>query len=205
MATDRNYHHGDLRAALIARACEVVESQGHEAVSLRALAEELGVSRGAPYRHFPERDQLLAEIASIGFERLAAITADAPTQPLAPPAMLLRAGQGFLQFVEEQPQMFRLIYESGLMQRADTFPHLAAMQSDVYQMIFSLYAAAAAGLDLTHKQLQARMIAFWSTIFGYAKIRQAALLQPYMKDELAEPEIMAQVIRTAIGPDIVGN
>ena len=114
MGTERAYHHGDLRATLIARALEVVEAQGHEAVSLRALAEEIGVSRGAPYRHFPERDQLLAEVASIGFERLDAHARDESARGADPAARVVGAAQQFLGFVRAHPQLFRLMYESGL-------------------------------------------------------------------------------------------
>jgi hypothetical protein len=51
--------------------------------------------------------------------------------------------------------------------------------------------------------VQARVIAFWSTIFGYAKIRQASLLQPYMMSDMSAREIEREVIRTAIGSDLV--
>jgi AcrR family transcriptional regulator len=196
MATERAYHHGDLRAALIARALEVVETQGHEAVSLRALAEELGVSRGAPYRHFPERDHLLAEVASVGFERLDAFARDES-------ARMAGAARQFLGFVREHPQLFRLMYESGLFQRADAFPHLAAAQRGVYERIHALFAETLAGMPgIDGDGVKARVIAFWSTLFGYATISQAALLQPYMVGGLSAGEIEAQIIRTAIGPEL---
>src|SRR3569832_1650641 len=69
-ADTRPYHHGDLRNALIERALAVVEQGGDEAVSLRELAADLGVSRAAPYRHFPDRDALMAAVAARGFEEL---------------------------------------------------------------------------------------------------------------------------------------
>ena len=144
MATERAYHHGDLRATLIARALEVVETQGHEAVSLRALAEEIGVSRGAPYRHFPERDHLLAEVASVGFERLDAQASDESVRNADPAVRVVGAAQQFLGFVREHPQLFRLMYESGLFQRAEAFPHLALAQRAVYERIFALFAEALA-------------------------------------------------------------
>jgi AcrR family transcriptional regulator len=203
MATDRAYHHGDLRSALLARALEVVESDGHEAVSLRAMAEQLGVSRGAPYRHFPERDQLLAEIASVGFKRLDDYAADESARPAGPVEQLADAARRFLHFVDHHPQLFRLMYDSGLLQRADAFPQLAAAQREVYGKIVALYAAASGQQDQADSGLQARVIAFWSAIFGYAKLRQASLLQPYMMGALSAAEIESQVIRTAIGPDIV--
>ena len=64
------YHHGDLANALVKAALELVEQGGAEAVSLRDLTQSLGVSRAAPYRHFEDRDALLAAVAARGFEDL---------------------------------------------------------------------------------------------------------------------------------------
>src|ERR1700745_4165250 len=63
------YHHGDLRAALIAAARQVLETARPEAITLKSLAHRLGVSQPAPYRHFANRDALLAAVAADGFER----------------------------------------------------------------------------------------------------------------------------------------
>ena len=77
------YHHGDLRAALVARATEVVGTDGVDALSLRELARDLGVSHAAPSRHFPDKQALLDALALGGFERLRvelvqALDSDAP-------------------------------------------------------------------------------------------------------------------------------
>jgi AcrR family transcriptional regulator len=70
-ATDaRPYHHGNLRSALIDRARRTVDERGAQALSLRELAREVGVSHGAPRRHFPDRQALLDALAEDGFERL---------------------------------------------------------------------------------------------------------------------------------------
>ena len=59
MKDDSSYHHGDLRAALIKAATAEIEHGGYENLSLRELADSVGVSRGAPYRHFADRRALL--------------------------------------------------------------------------------------------------------------------------------------------------
>src|ERR1700743_2999787 len=63
------YHHGDLRAALIAAAREALETTAPENITLKSLALRLGVSQPAPYRHFNNRDALLAAVAADGFMR----------------------------------------------------------------------------------------------------------------------------------------
>jgi AcrR family transcriptional regulator len=67
---DRPYHHGNLRTALLSAAERTVRERGSQALSLRELARELGVSHGAPRRHFPDRQALLDALAEAGFTRL---------------------------------------------------------------------------------------------------------------------------------------
>ena len=67
------YHHGSLRSALLAEAREVIAVDGVDAVTMRGLAKRVGVSHGAPGRHFPDRDALLDEVAAEGFAELTAI------------------------------------------------------------------------------------------------------------------------------------
>lgn len=66
----RRYHHGDLRAALLARAEETLKEKGPAALSLRELARDLGVSHAAPSRHFKDKQALLDALAEAGFDRL---------------------------------------------------------------------------------------------------------------------------------------
>jgi AcrR family transcriptional regulator len=68
----RAYHHGNLRSALLAEAERSVREQGVERLSLRELARQVGVSHGAPRRHFPDRQALLDALAEAGFARLGA-------------------------------------------------------------------------------------------------------------------------------------
>ena len=75
MKSDSSYHHGDLRAALVKAAAAEIERSGYENLSLRELAESLGVSRAAPYRHFADRRALLAAVAADGFDGLRRSTA----------------------------------------------------------------------------------------------------------------------------------
>jgi AcrR family transcriptional regulator len=67
---ERPYHHGNLRTALLAQAERTLRERGVQALSLRVLAREVGVSHGAPRRHFPDRQALLDALAHDGFARL---------------------------------------------------------------------------------------------------------------------------------------
>ncbi|MEK6243067.1 MAG: TetR/AcrR family transcriptional regulator [Pseudomonadota bacterium] len=101
----RSYHHGDLEAALVRAAGNMLEKEGVEALSLREAARRAGVSHNAPYRHFSEREALLAALAAEGFEWLGA------AQRKAAEAGGLRAmGEAYVHFALAHPQRFRLMF-----------------------------------------------------------------------------------------------
>lgn len=109
-----SYHHGNLRTALIDEASRVLESDGVEALSLRRLAKQLGVSHAAPGHHFANRAELLAELAADGFGGLA----DAMEEAMAisePPRWLTETGKAYVRFALAHPQRYRLMFASQLM------------------------------------------------------------------------------------------
>jgi AcrR family transcriptional regulator len=101
----RSYHHGDLEAALLRSAGKILEKEGVEALSLRAVARRAGVSHNAPYRHFAQREALLAALAVEGFQRLGAAQRAA-----AEKGGLRGMGEAYVRFALEQPQRLRLMY-----------------------------------------------------------------------------------------------
>ncbi|SCE35225.1 transcriptional regulator, TetR family [Streptomyces sp. SolWspMP-5a-2] len=107
----RRYHHGDLRAALLARAEETLRERGPAALSLRELARDLGVSHAAPSRHFKDKQALLDALALDGFERLAA-TAEASQKGVGDPfAERLRAlVRAYVRFAADNAELLDLMY-----------------------------------------------------------------------------------------------
>ena len=72
----RPYHHGDLRASLLATAARWLDERGAETLTLRELARAAGVSHAAPYHHFANRDALMAGVAEHAFDRLGGVATD---------------------------------------------------------------------------------------------------------------------------------
>jgi AcrR family transcriptional regulator len=102
------YHHGNLRAALLERAAEVIAEQGIEGLSLRGLARDLGVSHAAPRAHFADRNALLAELAKDGFRRsIEAMNAGAAEAGLDPVERYRALIRSYVQFALENPACFR--------------------------------------------------------------------------------------------------
>ena len=110
------YHHGELREALVAAGLSILEEGGDaSALGLREAARRAGVSAMAPYRHFPDKDALLAAVATIGFERLRAAleAADRAGEGEETKRDALYAqGQAYVAFACAQPGLFRLMFSA---------------------------------------------------------------------------------------------
>ncbi|WP_429213884.1 TetR/AcrR family transcriptional regulator [Metapseudomonas resinovorans] len=198
MNETRAYHHGNLRQSLIDAALDAVEQNGYQGLSLRDLAQVLEVSRGAPYRHFADRDALLRACASEGFRRLLEAHREVAAGTGTAQDRARAACRAFLAFAEAQPGLFLLMYDSGLLQQAEDEDELGTLLQSVYAGIAATLREALEETD--DDRLQARLIAMWSTLYGYARLRQSNMLKPYMLGSLTREQTEAAVIAAAIGP-----
>ncbi len=199
MTDRRPYHHGDLRAALLDAALAVVERDGHEALSLRDLAQRVGVSRAAPYRHFDDRRALLSAVAGEGFRALGEIYQRVAREHAAPAARLRAGARAFLEFAQVRSELFRLMFATDLLTSATQAPHpdLIAPADAAYAMLERGVAATLPGAD--DKTIKARTIAMWSTVHGFAVLRQGRRLKPFMLGALGEDELIEAVLSAALG------
>src|SRR5262252_11222873 len=108
------YHHGDLREALVQAALREAEQGGPEAISIKALARELGVSQPAPYRHFADREALLQAVTAEAFRQFTAIMRAAIDQPSAR-AKPSRFAQAALESGLKRNGISRLLFASRTM------------------------------------------------------------------------------------------
>ncbi|RAJ40030.1 TetR family transcriptional regulator [Kitasatospora sp. SolWspMP-SS2h] len=103
------YHHGDLRAACLRAARELLEEDGSAALSLRAVARRAGVSATAPYRHYADRDALVSAVAAEGYAELAGHLAAAHPAPRTPDD-LAAVAVAYVRFALERPALFRVMF-----------------------------------------------------------------------------------------------
>ena len=107
---NRSYHHGALREALLTRAAEVIEAFGIEALTLRGLARDLGVSHGAPNRHFANKEALLAALAAVGYQQMKDATLAAAEAAGSDPWLRLNAmGRGYLKWALSNRALYAAI------------------------------------------------------------------------------------------------
>lgn len=104
------YHHGDLRRAVVEAALDAIEKTGTESLSLRDLARRLGVSHQAPYRHFADKQALLAAIAQDGFARLVDRLRAGPRLDADITAALIESGVNYVAFAVDNPAYYRVMF-----------------------------------------------------------------------------------------------
>ena len=111
----RGYHHGNLKEALLRAALELIAQKGPAGFTFAEAARWAGVSPAAPYRHFRDRDELLANLALRGFERFAIVLEKAwdDGRPQLFPA-LDRLGKAYLEFARAEPAYYSAMFEAGI-------------------------------------------------------------------------------------------
>jgi AcrR family transcriptional regulator len=164
----RGYHHGNLREALIEAALTLISSKGPFGFTIAEAARAAGVSPAAPYRHFRDRDALMADIAGRGFEQFEAALRTAwdngrPT----PVAALLRLGRVYLEFARREPAYYAAMFEAGLAVTA--YPELAVASEKAFTVLREACEAIVAAMPAP-KRPPALMVALhiWSLSHGIA-------------------------------------
>src|SRR5437868_7556762 len=122
---ERGYHHGNLKEALLQAALGLIAEKGPAGFTFADAARTAGVSAAAPYRHFRDRDDLLASIAQRGFEQFeATLTAAWDDGRPDTVSAFERLGKAYLAFAHEDPASYSAMFESGL--PINAHPPLAA-------------------------------------------------------------------------------
>jgi len=111
----RGYHHGDLREALIEAALELIAEKGPVGFTVAEAARSAGVSPAAPYRHFRDRDELIADVARRGFGLFEVELDRAWNNGLPDPITAFnRVGKAYLAFARSEPAYYAAMFEAGL-------------------------------------------------------------------------------------------
>jgi AcrR family transcriptional regulator len=130
----RGYHHGNLKEALIRAALELIAEKGPAGFTFADAARWAGVSPAAPYRHFRDRDELLADVARRGFEQFAEAleTAWDGGRP-DPMTAFERTGKAYLAFARAEPSFYSAMFEAGVPLEAS--PELTAAGDRAFAVI----------------------------------------------------------------------
>lgn len=129
------YHHGNLPRALVDAALRLVETEGAEALTLRAAARKAGVSQAAPYRHFANKQALLAAVAEEGFRAMSQAMRRASTPHTADPLGRFRAqGLAYIEFATTHPAHYRVMFGRAMADKS-AYPSLRAASGETFGLL----------------------------------------------------------------------
>jgi AcrR family transcriptional regulator len=166
----KGYHHGNLKEALIAAALDLIAQKGAAGFTFAEAARQAGVSPAAPYRHYRDRDMLMADVARKGFDlfaqRLAQAWNDGKPRPID---ALKRMGEAYLNFARDKPSHYAAMFEAGL--AANDHPECRAASEQAFQQLRIACDAVIAGKQNGPKP-PALMVALhiWSISHGIASL-----------------------------------
>ncbi|MEM1399100.1 MAG: TetR/AcrR family transcriptional regulator [Pseudomonadota bacterium] len=186
----RGYHHGNLKTALVEATLALIEEKGPTGFTFADAARKAGVSPAAPYRHFKDREQLIAETARRGYELFADMLEEAwdagrPT----PLSAFETVGRAYLTFARTEPAYFTAMFEAGI--SADSDPALKAESERSFKV---LYNACVAIIDRLppEKRPPPHMMAYhiWALSHGvatlYARSDESGQKTPISPEDLLE-------------------
>lgn len=160
------YHHGDLCRELLCAARDLLEENNIASLSLRAVAKRVGVSHSAPYRHFKDKESLLAGIAGQGFKELTEQMREATElHPEDPGAQLQEAGHRYVQLVAKNPQCVQLMF-GGILPCDDTYPELRESGNIAFNTLKMIIEEGQARGMFKKGDVEIMALVAWSGIHG---------------------------------------
>ncbi|HXB78433.1 MAG TPA: TetR/AcrR family transcriptional regulator [Bradyrhizobium sp.] len=175
--TDRPYHHGDLRRALIETAMGMLHEDKGWQFTLREVARRAGVSHAAPYKHFPDKAALLAEMALLGFDRLRQATMTAKSRrPKSLRDEFFAIGRAYVQFGVSNPALYRLMFSADADEAADV--HLNERALAAFGVLIELLKRGQTEGILRKRDVRGQAAACWAQLHGITMLTIDGLLLP---------------------------
>jgi AcrR family transcriptional regulator len=199
----RRYHHGNLREALIEAALDLIREKGPGGFTFAEAARAAGVSPAAPYRHFRDRDALIADIAKRGFEAFTRTLAAAWDQGRpAPREAFHRLGAAYLDFASREPAFFSAMFESGL--SLDDYPEVRTEGDRAFSVLREACEALIATLPKERRPPPLMMaLHIWSLSHGiaalFARGDRARRPIPMRPEELLEAAVLIYLDGLGLG------
>ncbi len=201
----RGYHHGNLTEALVQAALDLIREYGPAGFSFAEVTRAVGVSPAAPYRHFRDRDALMADIARRGFERFAEKLSDAWNDGQPDTLSAFKAvGQAYLAFAKTEPAYYAAMFEARL--PPDANRELAQASDQAFAILRRASEALIAELP-QEKRPPALMMSLhiWAMSHGIASLfgrgDDARRKVPMPPEDLLEAAILVYLDGLGIGDD----
>ena len=173
------YHHGSLKEACLEQGIALLKEVGVEKFSLREVARRVGVTPTALYHHFPDKNDLLAELAEIGLSRFRVLFETQPDARESPSDRLLRLAHAYLDFFEDLPFFLDIMF-------APTFEEYPNVQ-EVRGALFLLLLENLRQIGIPEEDVAHVALWCWSAVHGLAALTKADVFGHAMAEDCADP------------------
>jgi AcrR family transcriptional regulator len=177
------YHHGDLRASLIAAAVRVAKEDGVEAIQLRDLARRVNVSSAAPFRHFADRMALLVAVAEEGARRLVTAQDEAASKLDDPKDAARARGVAYVRFAVAEPGFFRVMHIKEVIARSELIESASKASREGLDAVLGKGPQSA--LSMRVGRMTAGALAAQALVYGLARLIDDGLIGKVTPDEAA--------------------
>jgi AcrR family transcriptional regulator len=192
---EKPYHHGDLQQELLCAAGQLLEESNVTNLSLRAVAKKVGVSHTAPYRHFKDKESLLAGIAGQGFQMLATrLSTAAASHPENPAEQLLEAGYAYVELALSHPQCTQLMF-GGILPCDDTYPELRTAGDNAFNGLKDIIENGQRSGLFKAGELESLALSVWSGIHGLTLLLVGGNLPEILSREFENHDLVRSYTR----------
>jgi AcrR family transcriptional regulator len=171
---ERPYHHGNLKTELLSAALKLIGETGPQSFTLREVARRAGVSHNAPYRHFRDKDDLLAAVAADGFGRLTGAMKQSAARGTTPLERFRLCGRGYIQFALRYPEHFQVMFD--LPSSLDQNPDYARAGDEAFETLLGFIAECQNKKALSPGNPKPLAFMAWSMVHGIAKLASSSHL-----------------------------
>jgi AcrR family transcriptional regulator len=189
--TRKPYHHGDLKRALLDAAWSLIEQDGLRALTLRAVARQVGVTHAAPYHHFKDREALIDAMRVEAFEALDRAMQEAEEGIADPSERLFALGRTYIDFACAHPERVEVMFR----RRGVTESHAPDASTRSFRhLVDALVACQEAGLAPAGDPMELALSA-WSVVHGFASLVTEGPLEPSARDRSRFEELRDGLLR----------
>jgi AcrR family transcriptional regulator len=187
---DKNYHHGDLKNALIHAGIEILSKEGVSGLSLRKVAKRAGVSHSAPYSHFPDKQSLIAAISTEGFKQLYNELDAAVSSYAGDPKRALQEGAwAYVQFAINHTDTFKIMF-SDVLEKEREYPAFVEISHKSFERVVDVVRACQDIGILRSTPPETMAVAVWGQVHGIISLMLEGQISHIVLDRFDIREIV---------------
>ncbi len=190
----KNYHHGDLKNALIKAGIQILSKEGLGGLSLRRVAKKAGVSHTAPYAHFADKQALIAAISTQGYHLLyEQLTSAVETNHGNPQNMLVEVGWAYVRFALKDPELFKVMF-SGVIEQEKDYPDFREISQKNFQLLVGLVKTYQETGLLAPEPADLVAVRLWSLVHGFIMLLLEGQISHTLLDRMSIKELFIFMI-----------